>query len=191
MSEVKLHLGCGAKYLPGYIHIDLQKMEHIDYVTSIDNLYMFPNNSVHEIYACHCLEHFSRHRTLDVLREWIRVLIVGEGSLRLAVPDFEAIVNEYIQNKDLVSLIGLLHGGQNYENNTHFMSFDFDTLMELMQNAGFGRISKYNTNEFLPHEFDDFSRAYLPHMDAEKGRLMSLNVVGWKSDERRREDTTF
>ncbi len=57
----KLHLGCGEKFLPGYVHVDARKFPHVDYVTDkLDNLNMFADNSVEEIYACHVLEHFPR-----------------------------------------------------------------------------------------------------------------------------------
>ena len=58
---MKLHLGCGEKFLPGYVHVDARKFPHVDYVTDkLDNLNMFADNSVDEIYACHVLEHFPR-----------------------------------------------------------------------------------------------------------------------------------
>ena len=58
---MKLHIGCGEKYLPGWKHLDARKFPHVDYVTNkLDKLDMFADNSVEEIYACHVLEHFTR-----------------------------------------------------------------------------------------------------------------------------------
>ena len=58
---MKLHIGCGEKYLPGYKHVDARNFPHVDYVTDkLDKLEMFENDSVDEIYACHILEHFPR-----------------------------------------------------------------------------------------------------------------------------------
>ena len=37
---MKLHIGCGDKYLPGYKHLDIIEREHIDYITSADDLSM-------------------------------------------------------------------------------------------------------------------------------------------------------
>ena len=31
---MKIHVGCGEKYLPGYKHIDARNFEHVDYVTN-------------------------------------------------------------------------------------------------------------------------------------------------------------
>ena len=55
---MKLHVGCGERFLPGWKHLDARNFPHVDYVT--DKLDMFADNSVEEIYACHVLEHFTR-----------------------------------------------------------------------------------------------------------------------------------
>lgn len=178
---MKLHIGCGDKNLSGWKHYDARKVdEHIDYVGSADDLSMFDNGSIEEMYACHLLEHFGRHNVDKVLKEWNRVL-VPSGMIHIAVPDFEAVVKVYQQNHNLQSVLGLLYGGQNYEFNYHYCTFDFDTLKEKLHNAGFVDIERYDWRDFLPNDYDDFSRAYIPHMDFENGTLMSLNVKARKA----------
>ena len=83
----RLHLGCGKRYLEGYIHIDINELDHIDHVTSVDDLSMFSDNSVKEIYGSHLLEYFDKFEVQSVLKEWKRVLEPG-GELKLAVPNF-------------------------------------------------------------------------------------------------------
>lgn len=175
---MKLHLGCGLKYLEGYVHIDIMPNENVDFVSSIDNLSMIGDNSVEEIYACHVLEHVDRKNIEETLIEWRRVLKKG-GRLRIAVPNFEAIVEEYMENKNLGSLLGLLYGGQDYEYNYHKIVFDFKKIKEILEKLNFKEIQKYNYQDFLSEEFDDFSKAFLPHMDR-NGRLMSLNILAIK-----------
>ena len=153
---MKLHIGRGFRNLPGYKHFDIRKLdEHIDYVGSAQDLSQFPDGSIEEIYACHLLEHFGRNQVNEVLKEWYRVICPGGGQIRIAVPDFGAVVEEYRNTHDLFPLLGLLYGGQDYDFNFHYVTFDLT-------------------------EYDDCSRAYLPHMDFENGRLMSLNVVARK-----------
>lgn len=176
---MKLHIGCGKKYLPGYRHLDVIDYDHVDYVCDARKLKMIESGSVSEIYACHILEHVERSEVLDVLMEWHRVLRRG-GLLRLAVPDFEAVVQEYVENKDLQRFQGLLYGGQTYDYNFHHVAFDFQSLKGVLEQAGFGEVERYDWREFLPEGYDDYSRAYIPHMDFENGRLMSLNVVARK-----------
>jgi hypothetical protein len=46
-----------------------------------------------------------------------------------------------------------------------------------LEAAGFGNVRRWDWRQTPPHrEHDDFSQAYVPHMDKEHGRLVSLNV---------------
>jgi len=75
---------------------------------------------------------------------------------------------------------GLLYGGQTYDYNFHHVAFDFAVLLVFLKEAGFSGVERYDWRYFLPEDYDDYSRSYLPHMDFEHGRLMSLNVVAKK-----------
>ena len=142
---------------------------------------MFEDNSIDEVYACHILEHFTREdmQNKNILKEWYRIIKKG-GILRIAVPNFEAIVEEYLFSKNLENIMGLLYGGQDYEYNFHYQTYDFKRLSKLLKSVGFSDVKTYDWKEFLPKGYDDFSRAYIPHMDFENGRLMSLNVIAIK-----------
>ncbi len=176
---MKLHIGCGKKYISGYKHLDVIDFEHVDFVCDTRHLTMIKDASVSEIYACHILEHVERNEVVEVLREWNRVLKSG-GVLRVAVPDFEAVVAEYLEKQDLQCFQGLLYGGQTYDYNYHHVAFDYDVLTSFLFDAGFSGVERYDWRDFLPENYDDYSRSYLPHMDFENGRLMSLNVVAKK-----------
>ena len=102
------------------------------------------------------------------------------GILRLAVPDFEAVVEEYLNSKNLDRLQSFLHGGHKYEQDYHYQTYDFIRLSNILKKAGFSKVETYDWKEFLPPDYDDYSRSYLPHMDFEHGRLMSLNVIATK-----------
>ena len=176
---MKLHLGCGKRFIPGFFHIDGIDGTNIDHVWSIDDIGFIEDNSIDIIYACHVVEHFKRARLPDVLKEWYRVL-KKEGKLRLAVPDFEAIVKVYNKYKDLDLVIGPLYGGQNYLYNIHYNTFDFDSLNGYLERAGFNQVNRYDYRETEHSSIDDFSQAFIPHMDKENGILISLNVEAVK-----------
>lgn len=177
---MKLHIGCGQKFLPGYKHLDVLESEHIDFVCDAGQLDPIETASVTEIYACHILEHIPRGKALDVLKEWSRVLQPG-GEIRIAVPDFEAVVEEYCSSRDAGKFQGLLYGGQDYDYNFHYVAYDFEMLSKFLLEAGFVEVNRYDWRDFLPPDYDDFSRAYMPHMDFDNGRLMSLNVMAIKN----------
>jgi predicted SAM-dependent methyltransferase len=175
----KLHLGCGKVYIPSFVHIDLMDYDHIDFKHSIDKLPMFEDNSVDLIYACHVLEHFKRNEIDDVLKEWFRVLKPG-GTLRISVPGFEEIIAIYAKYKDLNLVLGPLMGGQTYIYNFHYMAFDFSNLSKSLREVGFKKTERYDWRTTEHADTDDYSQAYIPHMDKENGMPVSLNIEAVK-----------
>ena len=180
----KLHLGCGNRYLPGYIHIDIDNYEHIDINSSINDLNMFKDNSVNEIYSSHSLEYFDIFEVEDVLEEWKRVLCSG-GILRLAVPDFENLNKVYEKTKKIKNVIGPIMGRWPISNERilyHKQIFDEESLKNLLEKKGFIKIRRWDFGELraLDPNYDDHSRAYFPHMDFENGIHLSLNIISEK-----------
>lgn len=177
---MKLHLGCGEKHIDGFFHIDGFNHPNVDHVTSLDDLSFIQSETVDLIYSSHVLEHFKRERLKSVLKEWIRVLKKG-GVLRVAVPDFEAICKVYSKNKNLKEVIGPLYGGQNYLYNIHYNTFDFSSLKKILEECGLSSVRRYDWRKTEHSTLDDFSQAYIPHMDKENGILISLNLEATKT----------
>ena len=180
-SIMKLHLGCGRRYLPGYVHIDVCDEKHIDIKMDIRKLIGIDDESVEDIYASHVLEHFDRREIFDILCEWNRVIKPG-ATIHIAVPNFEACVEQYNQRKYLPELIGLICGGQKDMYDMHKMIFDQQLLTKFLEESGFTNVKSYNHADYLPEGYDDWSRCYLPHMDFDNGRSMSLNLVATKKE---------
>jgi len=176
---MKLHLGCGKRFIPGFAHVDAIEFPHVDHVTSIDDLSMFEDNSIDLIYCCHVLEHFRRNKVIPVLKEWRRVL-KKEGILRISVPDFEILCQIYLTTININLVIGPIVGKQNYLYNFHYNIFDFLSLKNALVKAGFVKMHRYNWRETEHADVDDLSQAYYPHMDKENGTLISLNVEAVK-----------
>lgn len=171
---IKLHLGCGTKHIDGYVNIDARYLPGVDEVDNIKFLRKYKPNSVDVIYSCHCLEHLGRYEVEGVLKRWYEILKPG-GILRLAVPDFRSICSHYYKNGDLKSIMGLLYGGQDYDENFHYVTFDFNTLSSTLTDIGFQTVYHYDRDKTEHSHIDDFSNSYIPHMD-KSGLLMSLNI---------------
>lgn len=174
---MKLHLGCGPRYIPGFIHVDAQPATHVDIVGPVEKLSM-SDASVDLIYASHVLEHFGRHEYKAVLQEWYRVLIPG-GVLRLSVPDFAACAAIYYENglaDGLTGLVGLVVGGQRDRYDFHKMIFDEEFLRRELLDVGFWEVRRWDWRLTEHADFDDYSQAHLPHLCKDTGRLMSLNL---------------
>ena len=176
---MKINMGCGWRdFGKGWIHIDGGSYEHIDsndiFVTE------YKNNSVDLIYASHFIEYFDREEVVPLLKRWKEVLKPG-GVMRLAVPSFSKMASLYIKDyksHGLDSFVGLLYGKMPMGDKTiyHRTTYDFDSLKTVLESVGMREVDYYNWRETEHSQFDDHSQAYLPHMDKEKGTLMSLNV---------------
>ena len=185
-KPIQLHLGCGKLFLPGFLHIDHDDYDHIDYQGSISNLTAIPSESIGLIYCCHALEYFDFLQIDDVLKEWNRVLIPN-GTLRISVPDFEKVIKIYNNKKDMKLLYGFLFGRYLKEGSLdrpiyHKMIFTFESLKEYLINNGFANVRAYRWQDTIHSDYDDYSQAYIPHMDKEKGELMSINVEANKKE---------
>lgn len=176
---MKLHLGCGKRHIPGFVHIDAVEYPHVDHVATIDNLGFMGADTVDLIYTCHVLEHFRRKDVGRVLREWLRVLKPG-GTLRVSVPDFARLCEVYQKHGDINQVIGPIFGRQDYLYNIHYNVFDERSLSALLQECGYTDVSRYDWRETEHADVDDYSQAYIPHMDKDNGVLISLNMEARK-----------
>ena len=102
------------------------------------------------------------------------------GVLRLAVPDFDAVVARYLETHNIEEVMGLLYGGQTYPRNNHFIAFNHTSLETYLKRSGFKKVRAWDWKGTEHREHDDYSQAFLPHKDKENGRLMSLNLEGVK-----------
>lgn len=177
---MKLHLGCGNKKIEGFVNVDIMETDAVDVIDDVSVLKNFHNNSVDLIYACHVLEHFKRNEYFDVLKRWTEVL-KPNGILKISVPDFAKTAEMY-QKKlfPLKSLLGFINGGQTYLYNFHYMNFDFETLESDLLALKYKDIQIWDWEKTEHSNVDDFSQAYLPHMDKKNGTLMSLNIEATK-----------
>lgn len=171
----RLHLGCGDRHIAGFVHVDIRPLPHVDVVSGLTSLPM-SSGCAALIYASHVLEHFPRHQARGVLAEWRRVLAPG-GILRLAVPDFAQLVRVYQGNGgDLAPILGPLVGRQDHPHNFHYNMFDRRSLTALLEDAGYHDVREWDWRHTEHAAVDDFSQAYLPHMQKDTGTLISLNL---------------
>jgi len=174
----KLNIGCGKNYIPGWTNLDLFSTVKADVYADISAL-PFDRESFDLIYASHVLEHVQRNTVIATLSHW-RDLLKDGGILRLAVPNFEACVNRYLKSHNLDEILGLLYGGQNHPKNNHFVTFDATTLRRDLIRVGFEKIEYWDWRTTEHAAYDDYSQCFIPHMDKDKGMLMSLNLQATK-----------
>jgi predicted SAM-dependent methyltransferase len=186
MSGLKVHLGCWHRVIPGFVHVDLCDLPHIDHKSNIDRLPFFADGSADLIYCSHALEYFDRDQARDVLKEWHRVLS-PVGLLRLAVPDFEALIKVYQTSGELARVLGPLYGKMAVATPDgratlyHKTIYDEASLCALLEECGFVTPERWDWRTTEHAEVDDHSQAYFPHMQKDTGILVSLNLQARKS----------
>lgn len=124
---MKLDLGAGAVSPPGFTPMGRAHGSEIFPLP-------FADESVDECRASHCLEHFPHHQVGAVVKEWSRVLKKG-GRLRIAVPDFATIAEDYLNGKAQPHE-NFLMGAQTDANDLHKALFDRTRLRALLSDAG-------------------------------------------------------
>lgn len=98
-TPLRLHLGCGENYFPGYINIDFPSSEHTVQTKSPADMHanitelQFPANSVDEVRSHHVFEHFTRQETLAMLCAWHSWLKI-DGIVVIETPDFDASIKQ-------------------------------------------------------------------------------------------------
>ena len=168
-----LHIGCGDVILPPpFENLDGRDLDGVDYISSVYPL-EFDSNCFDLIYSSHVLEHFHRNKTLDVLKEWVRVLR-PDGILRLSVPSFENLIKIYEISGEIDSVSGPLMGGQTYETNFHYNVFDKKYLTYLMEQSGLVAVHPWDFRRTSHSKHFDFSQATTWEIP------ISLNLEGRK-----------
>lgn len=181
---MKLHIGCGKRFIEGWYHIDGSSFDHIDsndiYCNAIDD------NSVDIIYASHLVAYFTDYELAVLLKCWKRVLKEG-GILRLATPDFRELMHAYENSHiyssdglpDVSLILGPIYGRMLMDGEiiTHKKVYDFTLFKKTLILSGFRDVKKYDWWTTEHAHIDDHSQAYmLPDRDKENGILISLNV---------------
>jgi len=132
---MKLNIGAADTELPGFTPVDIRASQNAAKLEYADD-------SIEEIYASHVFEHFSYHNAADVLAEWVRVLKPG-GRIRIAVPDFDWVVKQYISQSDKFNIEGILMGGHSHEHDVHLAIYNEPKLRAVMERAGLERIERW------------------------------------------------
>ncbi|MGB6198493.1 MAG: methyltransferase domain-containing protein [Candidatus Acidiferrales bacterium] len=163
-----LHLGCGPKYLPGFINVDGNLFRKRDVWLDLRNGLPFASNSIASIYSSHVFEHFYAEELAALLRECHRVLAPG-AFLRAVVPDMAAAARAYLSNDAAFfsdfprahrSLGGKLSNLLFCEGG-HRQGLDFSYLEELLLDAGFSDVwdlSRDETRFYAPEVFATLKR---------------------------------
>ncbi len=143
-----LHLGCGTKYLSGFLNIDANPFNRIDLWLDVRNGIPFPSSTVDSIYATHMFEHFYPDELNRLLRECVRVL-KNDGGIRIIVPNLASAITAYSQKQSAwfddsfprhFDSFGGRFSNFIFCDGQHRTAFDFSYLEEVLRQSGFREV---------------------------------------------------
>jgi len=129
MTITKIDIGCMDRCTAGFEPWDIAQGRDARRLTGI------PDGSLDVIKASHVLEHIPHTETMAVLREWGRALRIG-GTLLVAVPDFDRIVDAYTKGVAW-PVESFLMGGHVDQHDAHHAIFNRQKLTDALAAAGF------------------------------------------------------
>ena len=147
-QRLDLDLGCGPKYLTGFVNIDANPFHKLDLWLDVRNGLPFQSSSVDSIYSTHLLEHFYPDELSRTLRECFRVTKSGAG-VRIVVPNLRNAIIAYGQGRidwfddafpRHYESIGGRFTNFLFCDGQHRSAFDFSHLEEMLANAGFCKV---------------------------------------------------
>jgi predicted SAM-dependent methyltransferase len=153
---MKLHLGCGEKYLEGYINIDFPVGEHTvmnphaDLFADVTTL-SYPDNSIDEIRSHHLFEHFSRPEALKLLARW-RSWLKPDGLLIIETPDFATSAALFLITTSMrrkMQLSRHIYGSQEANWAYHKDHWDKEKFSFVMKKMGFKNFKAHLYNNGL------------------------------------------
>ena len=177
-GKVYVNVGCGFDTSDEFVNVDVLPLPHIHHVHNITDLVMFPKDSVDLMYASHVLEHIPVKEVEKTLREWRRVLKKG-GVLRLSVPDFDNLVDHYVETGRSVDLVRDNVLGQEPPYDNHYTLWNMSKMEKVLQGVGFANLRRWDPATAEHHSFNDRSSRVL--QAGETQRLLSLNVEAEKA----------
>ncbi len=146
MAPLRLNIGSGSVRFPGWVNIDVAL--GADLLLDVTRGLPFDENSVDLIYNEHFLEHLTIEDAERVLEDFRRCLKKG-GTLRIAMPDLDALVEKY--NADWKNQDWLTPGSKAY-------SPDYEAIKSrgrMMNWAFYGRAM------FSSSRYDPYGHKYL------------------------------
>lgn len=149
LSEKKIHYGCGAILMPGWVNADMNPKideNHVSVSFNAAGPHPFPSDSFDFAYAEDFLEHLSQDDSLIFLFEAFRVLREG-GVLRLSFPGLEQVLAKHYPSGDFDTVYRAKI--EAYSQLGHFHFYSREELKTVSEFIGFSKVefAEYGESE--------------------------------------------
>jgi len=181
-SKKKLNICCGSLLLEGYDNSDLHPINST--VMEFDHSKTWPvkSESYDEVYARHCIEHFSKDEATFLVGEIYRVLRPG-GMVYITCPNLGYIrwdMNDPDPRKrDILMAFYFGYQTKSFDSrcDSHKWGYTWETLGHLLIDIGFWKV-KNLTNNPISREFQ--AKRWFGGIITEGNTAHHLEVIGVK-----------
>lgn len=146
-----LEIAAGDRPTPGFIHHDFRLLDDIEIICDARHeLYdLVGEQKLSAIRATHILEHFPYADTVNILRQWRKMLVI-DGTIVIEVPNLTWQARAYARGEiDASEFVYYAYGGQDYEGNFHYAAFDQKLLSTKLEESGFIGINIVDIGQVL------------------------------------------
>jgi len=155
---IKLHVGCGPNYVPGWVNIDADKQYRADVYVDASKPLPYETDSVDAVLNQHFIEHLTLEEGMVFLKDCVRILKPG-GLIRISTPDLLWLVQDY--NKSTPGNLQAYWCTPNFATRCemlnfsmkswqHKFTFDEEDLTHRLMLAGFKNIVRRNNSTYAP-----------------------------------------
>jgi predicted SAM-dependent methyltransferase len=146
LGNMKLHLGCGQRYLQGYTNIDFPLEQHTvqqksiaDELCDLRELH-YPAETIAEVRCHHVFEHFPKAEAAALLAAWNSWLKDG-GIVHIEVPDFRksaiAAISHFRSRQKRYVALRHIFGSQEASWAIHYEGYTANHLVQFLATFGF------------------------------------------------------
>lgn len=136
---MKIDVGCGAHKREGYLGVDIQSLEGVDYVCDVLEGLPFGDGEVDAVGTCHFLEHLPDVVVPQLLGEFYRVIKNG-GRVEVVVPDLISVLETFLRRPEEERWgfpLMTIFGQQTNPGEFHKTGFSKERLATMLRDAGF------------------------------------------------------
>lgn len=136
-GRIVLNLGCGHIAAADCINVDRRDLPNVDLVAEVEEL-PFEAGTVQKICSAHLLEHFPQEELARRLLPYWRSLLQPGGVFEATAPDMAAMLKAAASGEmSFEDFREVLFGAQDYIGDYHYNAFSPESLLHLLQAAGF------------------------------------------------------
>lgn len=147
MSILRVDVGCGLnikKPVDEWIHLDGDEGPHIEWVTDFADI-PTDDETVDEIWIGDVIEHIPAWRSVEVMKEWHRVL-KPSGKLNGTTPNLDYNARQYVNGEiTLEWFLQNLYGDRAAPPHQHYILYTRETLEAFLKQHNFANFSTFKS----------------------------------------------